>query len=372
MKKCVCISCFDYYSTRIEGIINFFESEGYEVIYFYADFDHFAKRKNTNNYKSGRSIKVVEYRKNLSFRRLYSHYQFSKKIGKQIRIINPDFIYCVIPPNYLLKELSDYKRKNPNTRLVYDIYDLWPESFPYSKESKLLSIPFSFWGKLRSKNIAVSDLVLCVSEQSRTLVLPEVKSTPIKVLKPVIAAGETPEYIPDIEKFSFCYLGMINHITDMDLGVSILSRLAERRPTVLHIIGEGQKLEEFVQRLEKRNVEVVCHGCIFDREKKNDVFSQCNMGLNIPREEIESTMSLKAVEYLRAGLPFINNAKGDIRRIVEDDNVGINYENNVDQIVERILFMNENAYNEMHENCIRVYESRFLAQNYDDIFGDLF
>lgn len=371
MKKCVCISCFDYYSTRMESLIGFLEKEGFEITYFYADYDHFTKRKNENTYKYGKSIKVMEYKKNLSFQRLYSHYEFSKKIGKQIRIIKPDFIYCVIPPNYLLRELSGYKKKKPNTKLVYDVYDLWPQSFPYSKKSKLLSIPFSFWGKLRSKNIAVSDLILCVSEQGRTLVLPEANNTPVKILKPVIAAGEMPEYVPSTDKLSFCYLGMVNHITDMDLGEKLLSRLAEIKPTVLHIIGEGQNLDEFVQRLKRRNVDVICHGCIFDRAKKNDIFSKCNMGLNIPRDEIDSTMSLKAVEYICAGLPFINNAKGDIRKIVQEDNVGINYENNIEQIVDKIISMEDKAYNEMHENCISAYESRFLAQDYADVFDGL-
>ena len=249
MKKCVCVSCFDYYTTRIEELINFFKTQNYDVTYLYADYDHFSKKENNNFYECGERIHVKRYAKNLSLNRLYSHYEFAKKVGKRIKTIAPDIIYCIVPPNYLVKELSNYKRNHPKTKLVYDVYDMWPESIPYAKKSKTLKIPFSVWRRLRSKNIAEADLVLCVSEQGKASLLTEVKSTPVKVLKPVIAAGDMPDYHPNVEKLSFCYLGMINHITDMELGVELLGGLAKEKSTTLHIIGEGQNLNTFVDKL---------------------------------------------------------------------------------------------------------------------------
>lgn len=373
MRKCVCISCFDYYSTRMKKTIEYFEKKEHKVEYLYADFDHFGKTKNLNKYKQGVKVKVPEYRKNLSPRRLYSHYVFSRKVIQYIRKCEPDFIYCMIPPNSLVKELAKYRNKHKNIKLVFDCYDMWPESFPYNQMNRLLSAAFNIWRNLRKKYIAFADLLVCVSEQEREMLVPEAHGKQISVMKPIIPVGDLPVYKSDLTELTFCYLGMVNHITDMDMGISILGELAKERKTILHIIGAGQNLEAFVKRLQKRNVDVVCHGCVFDMDKKNDIFSMCNFGLNIPRDEIASTMSLKAVEYMRAGLPFLNNAKGDIRNIVESDAIGfnINKEDIHSSVVERILCIQPEELIHMHENCVNSYKRRFVHQDYDAIFERL-
>lgn len=371
MKKCVCISCFDNYENRMRKIIEFFEKNNCDTIYLYADYNHSTKKENVNIYDCGEKIHVRKYNKNISLKRLYSHYIFAKKVRKRIETIKPDVIYCMIPPNYLVKELSDYKQIHPNIKLIYDVYDMWPESFPYVEKINALKFPFAIWKGLRSSNISKADLVLCVSEQEKEALIKELDSTPVRVLKPMIPIGEIPQYHPSAEKFSFCYLGMINHIIDIDLGVCILGELAKNKPTVLHIVGEGQNLDEFVEKLKEKKVEVICHGCVFDLKKKNKIFEMCNMGLNIPRKEINSTMSLKAIEYLRAGLPFINNANGDIRIIIEEDGGGLNYKGDVVNLIKEIVSLNVETYNEMHNKCVYSYRKRFLAQDYDEIIGSV-
>jgi glycosyltransferase involved in cell wall biosynthesis len=150
----------------------------------------------------------------------------------------------------------------------------------------------------------------------------------------------------------------------MDLGVELLGGIARKRSVSLHIIGEGLNLNEFVNRLEVLNVKVICHGVVFDMDEKNKVFAQCNMGLNIPREEIHSTMSLKAIEYMRAGLPFVNNAFGDIRMFVEKDNIGINInKNNIAEAIDVISGLTSDNLTNMHENTILSYRNRFINQD---------
>lgn len=355
----------------MEGIISFLESRGYCMTYLYASYDHFAKKENTNKYTHGVRIGVLKYKKNLSIQRLASHLLFSMRVRKQVKRLSPDLIYCMIPPNSLVLTLSKYRKHHANTRLVYDVYDAWPESFPYSKKTKLLSIPFSIWKMMRSNYIGDADLIMCVSEQGRSVILSEAGKTKVKVVKPLIVSGSMPNYQASDDMLSFCYLGMVNHITDIDLGVELLGRIAEKKPTVLHIIGEGQNLDEFVSRLSERKVKIVCHGCVFDRDEKNRIFELCNIGLNIPRKEIDSTMSLKAVEYMRVGLPFVNNANGDIRQIVGEDKIGINYEDNIDLITEKILTLKKEDLIEMHRKCVDSYKNRFLSQDYDDILDGL-
>lgn len=371
-RRAIFISCFDSYDNRIKSFVELFEQKGYEIKYLYADFQHVSKCYNSNIYKDGKRIKVIPYRKNLSVKRLYSHYLFSKQVIKYIEKVHPDFIYCMIPPNSLVKKIGMYKQIHTETKLIFDIYDRWPESFPYLQYSRLFRLPFAYWGNLRKNYVGQADIIFCVSEEVKKGLIAEARDKPINVVRPVVPEGEMPEYKPRRSVLSFVYLGMINHIVDMDLVESILGALAEKRRTILHIIGEGQYLNEFVTRIENVGVEVVCHGCIFEQKKKNLIFSLCNMGLNIPRKEIDSTMSLKAIEYLRVGLPFVNNANGEIRRIVEEDKIGVNVEdNNIDKIVDWILGLHKQDYMKIHNNCINSYKNRFLAQNYDDIFDGL-
>ena len=367
--KCVCISCFDQYSTRMKFINDFFRKRGDDVTYLYADFDHFTKALSVKNYVGGQVIPVPPYARNLSIARLKSHHQFSKSTVEVIEYIKPDLIYCMIPPNSLVRDIAKYKKKT-NVKVIFDCYDMWPESFPYGKLNYVLALPFWFWGNLRKKYIGVADVVLAVSEHQKELLQIEVNATKIQVLKPAIEEGDIPKYNCDIsDGLSFCYLGMINHITDMELGVSLLSELRKHCKVTLHIIGEGQNLQEFVSRLEAANVCVICHGVVYDMDEKNEIFSQCNIGLNIPRKEIKSSMSLKSIEYMRAGLPFVNSGIGDTKSIVEKEHIGINiYPDNIPKTVEEILNTSEEELLAMHISSIEFYQKEFKNQRLERVF----
>ena len=372
MKTCVFISCFDHYSTRIEVVSKYFLKKKYDIKYYYADFDHFTKKYKDTRYKYGTKIKVQPYKKNLSLKRLFSHYLFTVKVMKIVNKIKPDFIYCIVPPNYLVKKLSKYKKMAPNVRLVFDIYDLWPESLPVYDKKKFARKLLFFWKYLRSSSISGADLLITVSEQAKKSIMDEAKGTRIEVVKPTISKYDVPKYKTDVEELSFCYLGMVNHITDTDLAVNLLGEIAKKRKTHLHIIGEGQNLSSFVDRLKEKNVNVCCHGCIFDRTDKNRIIEMCNLGLNIPRKEIKSTMSLKAIEYMSAGLPFLNSALGDIRKIVSKDKIGINIaSNDLEKTVNDVLSLSSDDFSQMHKSCLEAYREKFLDQDFDMVFGNL-
>lgn len=367
--KCVTVSCFDYYSIRMEKINNYYLTEGYDVTYLYADFDHFAKAKNTSLYECGEKIHVPFYNKNLSLKRLYSHYVFSKSVSKRLEEIKPDIVYCIFPPNSLVREVVRYKKKNNAVKIIFDNYDFWPESFPIHKIPALLRFPFVLWRKLRSDYLKYADLIVTVSEAAKPLLEKEAPNIPVRVLKPTLDRGEVPEYsFEKSNKISFCYLGLVNNILDIDLCVELLGLIAKHKKVDLHIIGKGQNLDSFVNRLKEASVNVICHGCIFDMPGKNEVFSMCNLGLSLPKEEIKSAMALKSIEYMRAGLPFINAGMGDSISIVEEGKIGINVNRKkLDETVNKILNIKSDDLSEMHLNCIQVYKSKFLNQSLKEI-----
>jgi len=368
VKKCVVISCFDYYTTRTKQVLRIFEEKGYKTTYLISDFNHFSKSKVAAEYSDCMQISVPAYKKNLSPARLYSHHVFSKGVYRQLCKIKPEVIYCMIPPNSLVRDVVKYKQRI-GAYVIFDCYDMWPESFPYEKYGKLLAFPFNKWRKLRDDYVESADKMIVVSEAGKIGWNKLHPNMEVAVVPPYIEAGKLPEskeFHPG--EISFCYLGMINHITDTELGVRFLGELQKKWHVTLHLIGEGQNKDAFVSSLEQAGVTVVQHGVVFDMDKKNEIFSQCDMGLNIPRPEIKSTMPLKGVEYMRAGLPFVNAGLGDVCTIVHSEQIGINVdEQSVNETVARIFAMDEATMNKMRGNCAAYYGRQSVTHDFDKI-----
>lgn len=359
MKRCVTISCFDYYDLRMKMINEYYIKNGYELTYLYADYNHFTKKINSIERPHGHKIHVDVYRRNLSYTRIKSHLGFAKEVSKIVNLINPDLIYCVIPPNILVKYLSEYKMTH-NVKLIFDCYDFWPESFPYNYIRKLLFIPFYYWGLLRKKYINTADLVVTVSELAKSRLSKEVTKD-ILVIKPVIINNEIPTFDNDLSKMSFCYLGHVNHILDMDLCYKMLRKISMKKEIEIHFIGEGINLQMFIQKLEKIRIKVHKHGSVYDMDLKNLIFSKCIFGLNMPRKEVESSMALKFIEYLRAGIPVINSGIGDSMELVEKYHLGKNINKyNLERVVDDICSYTDSDIAELRRNCLIAYREEFL------------
>lgn len=368
--KVICISCSDHYETRMRGVTDYFINRGDETQYLITDFNHFTKSRYVENHGNAKQLHVPVYKKNISPQRLLSHYIFAQKVLKELKKEEPDFIYCMVPPNSLVKYVSKYKYKNNNCKLIFDIYDMWPESFPYKKNNPIMKMGFKIWADLRDRYIKNADVILTVSEKTKQAI-DEKFGVTSKVLRPFVAPGNLPNYSANIgNEISFCYIGHVNHITDIELGTELLSRISEQRKVVLHIIGEGQNKKKWIDLLTEAGVKVIEHGVIFDEQKKKEVFSQCSLGLNIPRKEIASSLSLKSIEYMRYGIPFINSGIGDNEDMIRNEKIGINILNgNVQECVKTLFRLKENDFIEMHNNCVQYYNKVFANPNYDELLG---
>ena len=86
---------------------------------------------------------------------------------KEINEYKPDLVYCIVPPNSLVKEIGRYKNKNKKVKIIYDIYDMWPESFPYKSKNAIVNLAFKKWASLRDKYINYADLLIAVSQKEK-------------------------------------------------------------------------------------------------------------------------------------------------------------------------------------------------------------
>lgn len=369
--KAVIVTPFDNYSyeVRIKYIEKYLKELGYECTIISSDFDHRNKKKYNNSRENLTLIHVPGYKKNLSFSRIYSHYYFSKKVYEKLKEIKPDFIYGSIPPNFLVKYISKYKRKNRNVKLYYEVGDLWPETLPISEKLKKICSPIlGIWSKLRNKNIGYADGVIYECDLFKNLISkyhPKTKSKTIYLCKKDYFDNYQiePTNSTDID---FAYIGSINNIIDIDLIVNFLDKLNANKNVKLHIIGDGENKEKLVSLCKLKKINCIDYGIVYDNAKKYEILKNCSFGFNIMKNSVVVGATMKSLEYFHWGLALINNISGDTKELVEKEKCGFNINsNNIDEIVEKLL---QCDIIDMKKNSRNVYEKLFSEKSLGDKF----
>ena len=165
-KRAVLLSCSDHYNHRLYVIDGYLRSLGYETVYYTSDFDHTSKKVFRCTVPGCRQIHVRPYQKNLSLSRILSHRDFARLVFRELEQDPPDVVVAQLPPNYLAHYAARFKARHPETRLIFEIFDMWPETFPSGSMKRLLALPFSVWAGLRDKNLSAADRVQAVLPQA--------------------------------------------------------------------------------------------------------------------------------------------------------------------------------------------------------------
>ena len=216
MKKAILISCFGWYKGRLEYVEKYLREHGYEVQIWTSDFLHFKKERvvpiDGFNY-----IHVPSYKKNLSFARMYSHYIFAQKVYKVLKSEKPDLVYANIPPNSVAHICGKYKRKYPETKLIFDIIDMWPESYT---AHRILKTPFSLWAEYRDNSLGYADHIFTECELYQKFLPAKYKNkmSVLRLLREDKAFTSIPEWTG--KEIEIGYLGSINNIIDITFSIS--------------------------------------------------------------------------------------------------------------------------------------------------------
>ncbi|MBR4017304.1 MAG: glycosyltransferase [Oscillospiraceae bacterium] len=358
MKKAVCISCTHHYQERIAYGENALRKAGYNCTYITSDFHHTSKKRHQVDLPHCIQLPTVGYTKNLSFRRLYSHMRFAKDAMKAVADLKPDLLYVEVPPNSLCKEAAKYKKRNPNVKLVFDIFDMWPESFPSNKLKKLLKIPFGIWAKFRNKGLPAADLVFTECDLFQEALQPHLKGVESRTLhlcKPA-ATTEICKPLPQQETIHLCYLGSINNIIDIPAISALIGQVQALRPVVLHIIGDGETRDTLIESVEATGATVQFHGSVYDNGEKQAIFDMCSFGLNIMKDSVFIGLTMKSVDYFAGGLPIINSIGGDTRSLVETRQIGINLNReNPGETAKKIAGIDTETHLQMRNNTLSCF-----------------
>ncbi len=318
----VIINCFETYEHRVKLLKRYFETQGHNVHVITSDWLHFHKAVRKDIPEGFEMIHVKPYHKNLSVQRLVSHYIFSKDAFVRIEALQPHLIWVLIPPNSLTRQVAIYKKKYPNTKLVIDCIDMWPESMPLAKLKE--HFPFSVWRNLRDKYIQLADAIVTECNLYQFILRKKCSTSQMHTLylaRDIVPLEPTPCLSTD--KIALCYLGSINNIIDIPCICDIIKKIDV--PVDLHIIGDGERQQELTDAATAAGANVIYHGKIYDAEEKKKVFDQCHFGLNIMKDSVFVGLTMKSMDYFEFGLPLINNIKGDTWDHIEQLGLGFNY-----------------------------------------------
>ena len=363
-KRVAIVTNSSNYETRAELVAEYFRRAGNNVTIIVSDFNHREKQHVRREQKEYIYLNTIPYQRNISARRLYSHYNFSKKFFRKIQEMQIDLLYVLVPPNSLVKFTALYKKKYPSVKIVFDIIDLWPESLPIRKIEKLY--PIKIWKDLRNNYLREADLIISECRLYQTILQKQLDGLELKVLywpKNEIIKPEQPELLTN-EELHICYLGSINNIIDIPTIITILKSLKYRKKLTLHIIGAGEKRAEMLEKLRKAGIGFQYYGAVYDDKIKNDIIRHCHYGLNIMKTNVCVGLTMKSVEYLAAGVPLINNIPGDTWELVEKEDVGLNFQSEIwDDLVEIIVAGQSDM--ERHVRARLLYENLFSPLAFD-------
>lgn len=353
MKTAALVSCFNYYDIRLKYVEEYLVAQGFIVHYITSDYDHILKSYFKLTRSQAHQVHAKKYKKNLSLQRMVSHYFWSKNAMMKVREIKPQVLFVMIPPNSLLKYAAQYCRES-GCKLAIDIYDLWPETYPYLTKA-VFKVPFLLWRGLRDRYLKVSDVVTTECRLFQNVISEQLLGLNVVTLYPVMSEKTSPNLVELKEnEIHIAYLGSINHIVDIELITELIQGLQQQKRLQIHIIGAGENKELFIKKISAPNVTVNDYGAIFSHEAKREVLCKCHYGLNVMKKTVCIGLSMKSIDYLREGIPILNTVAGDTRELVSNYNIGFNIDN-LEEAIELVLSTSSDCNYRMRKNARNVF-----------------
>ena len=367
-KTAYLISCSDHYSHRLNVAEDHLRARGYRVTYITSDFDHVRKERFTCDVPGCVQIPAKAYQKNLSFSRIASHYCFARDVFRYLEGLEcePEVVLVLLPPNFLAHYAAKYKKAHPKVRLIFDIFDMWPETFPSGKVKKLLAPVFKVWSWIRDRSLSAADFVITECELfRRKLRLSRKKSAAVYLCDEPMATEAKARMEDEI---GLCYLGSVNNVVDIPRICELIEALARYQSVKLHIIGSGERVQELIDGAEQAGAKVEYYGAIYDPLEKRRIFDQCHFGLNVMKTSTCIGLTMKSKDYLRGGLPIINSVPADTQLLVQTEKIGVQLD---EDCARTVAEMTAQEHIRMQENVMRVFETRFARSVIDRQYEEI-
>lgn len=315
------------------------------------------------------------YRRNISVRRLYSHWRWGRNVRKYLKKREvPDCVYCAVPSLTAALEAAKYAYKH-RIPFIIDVQDLWPEAFGlaikshflqkmllwpmklladavYKRANRIVAVSETYKDRALSVNRKVHD-GLCVYLGNDGKVFDEAKEK-YRVKKPE-------------NEVWLCYVGSLGYSYDIPCIIDALHLLKakeERLQSAIKfvVIGDGPLREKFANYAKEKDVCVDFVGRL-PYDKMVGLLCSCDVVMNPIKKGAAQSITNKVGDYALAGLPVINTQEcPEYRSLVKQYGCGINCGiGNAKEVAEaiKILVSDQRKRDAMGKASRRLAEDRF-------------
>ena len=348
----VVLSGTNHYEERNKQVIEEFKKLNKSVLYLTSDFHHINKQQYEFKVDGCKQVHVLPYYKNISLSRLLSHGEFSFKAYYYLKQHRPDIVYTEIPNNSLAMSTARYKRKY-GCKLIFDIFDMWPEALPVKTGNPIVNFALSIWGAFRNRNLKHADKIFTECEYYQEILAKEGYTMPMETKYLSQEDGDLEiKTIWREDQIHICYVGSVNNIINAPLMIEFLDKLNQKRKVYFHLIGQGESKERIKQELERKQVQVIDYGSIYDKHELQNIFNQCSFAINFLVPDVAIGITMKSVTYFRGGMPILNTVDGDTSKFVEKNAVGINIiPERIEETIGYILSLDEHRISKWKMNA---------------------
>tara|TARA_B110000240_G_scaffold192055_1_gene235629 strand:- start:1475 stop:2560 length:1086 start_codon:yes stop_codon:yes gene_type:complete len=344
---------------------NYFLKKGYDPIVLYSNFSHSLKKFRELDNERFIALSTIAYSSSLSINRIVSYFIFGYKVFKFLSKNTYDIVYINLPPNII--GLSVLLRKSKYSKLIVDIIDLWPESYPNNNnliKKIILYLSGIIPKMIRKRTIDYCDF--CITESEffhKELNLKNKRNSKVIYIKKFQTV--LPVFEDLSKEMSIIYLGNIGVIYDFESLFKILKEVDKTRKIELHILGLGPLSDWLFENLKTHDIKYHYHGASFDESLKREVISKCWFGFNGYKDNTEVALSYKSVDYLSYGVPLINSAKEDTEHIVNVEKIGYNFKaDSLNTIVHELSKISVDEVLKMKKNSYTTFQNKFSGRSY--------
>lgn len=370
---------------RTSLIANELVQRGHNVLWWASSFDHFKKDwvlddgetvEINDNFKIF-ALKGLGYNKNVSIRRYIDHRVIAKKFKRAVCQFNkPDIIVASTPPHDLAYEAVKYAKDN-NVPVIVDIRDLWPDTFTNTSPKNvkwLLSHLLHKDFKLIRSALSNATSLVAVNKQSlewgldyanrrrcendKVFYLGCLRKAPYHAID-----NKMKELLNELEgKFVATFIGTFGHYNNPG---SILDCATEFTNENVYFVlaGTGELLED-IRKTASCMQNVSLPGWLNGNEIAT-VLEHSDVGLCPAIKDKLDAFHNKVFLYLSAGLPILSAFEGELRELIEGENIGLSYQaENANALKECIITLSQkpSLYKELSQNATRVFSEHFDAQ----------
>lgn len=291
------------------------KEHGCNTLTITSDFSHQAKEKVEFSDEDIVTLRTLKYNNNKSPVRFISHlllalsffiYAFKKRNLFDVFYITAPFALSALLVKVFIRK-----------KVVIDIVDFWPESLPFGNYSIMgfILIP---WRWVNYIAFGCVDRVISLSSSF-------ISSAGLTGKAKQILLGSTASFTPRRKlcgSLSIFYIGNIGSLYDFETLISAMESYQGK--VNLEIVGTGDRVDWLLKTLDERGCCYQFHGAVYDESRIFDIASLCDVGFN-GYINTNASFSYKASSYFKFGLPIINSMTGDLKFIVDEYLIGVNY-----------------------------------------------